>query len=219
MDAPASTANRRRWKQRSTVMVVVVAITTLVAIGIARSQDGDTVQAETAQTPTAQAGSPLAAPSPDADGIYHDLTVEQAKRVVPFDLVMPDVLPENLAASLITVEESDRIEGLVTRPDEKMYVVTTTYGPANARTHEAIRYIQSNRIMETPPWGEMSEVELGGKAINKAIMESAGEPTVAIYWWQADGIHARVVTEMESDSMIDIVEQLVAAIQTARPTR
>ncbi|MCO5176515.1 MAG: hypothetical protein M9890_06040 [Thermomicrobiales bacterium] len=150
--------------------------------------------------------SPIAnAPTPDADGLYRDLSAEQAQAIVPFALVWPTDVPEPPALNGIQVAESPP-----TPAGDRGYRVISFYsGASPTRTYQ---YLQSNRSPASVPRPDATPTEIGDTSVSMTTQNRPDGSAVVSWEWTADDIFRQVVVSAHDDNDIDAGTALVRGI-------
>jgi hypothetical protein len=152
-------------------------------------------------------------PEQNAEGIYVNLQPNEVRRLVPLPLLFAEATPAGFSDPAISVEivkQSDTGETLV-------YVDAVYDVVVSPQPDVQVEYIQSNQRPQNPPGGDMSVIELGGRAINKALITGDDAPTLLIYTWQERGTFATVSARLGDALTEEQVESLVAAIVATAP--
>lgn len=146
---------------------------------------------------------------PDHMGRYEDVTFDQAQDIVPFHLVMPEPLPEDL-------DKRGGISILAGPPDiGDIYIVSMNFGLADDPSPRmSMSFVQQNQETRDYPLDdgrEESVVEIGGKEITEIRATSpAGTPTL-IYLWQDGEVYRRLYAELHDDRIEALARQVVEA--------
>lgn len=159
----------------------------------------------TAATATVVASLIANAPTPDADGLYRDLSAEQAHAIVPFALVWPTDVPEPLALKGIQVAESPP-----TPAGDRGYRVISFYSGASPTG--TYQYLQSNRSPASVPRPDATPTEIGDTSVSMTTQNRPDGSAVVSWEWTADDIFRQVVVSAHDDMDIDTGTALVRAI-------
>lgn len=150
-------------------------------------------------------------PTPDAEGVYRDLTVEQARAIVPFGLVFPANLPDPLAQEGIQVIESPPV-----RTGGRVYQVTAYYeAGASGDTYQ---YLQSN---QTPSDGSVSDAtptEIAGTSVSTTTLTRPDGSAIVTWEWTDGEIFRQVVASVKDDNTEALAEILVSSILVSDTT-
>lgn len=204
-------ANRRDWHMMLVVGVAVVSASMMWACGNESTSDGDS---GTLATPT-QDTSPIAdmtLPTPDALGDYRELTVEQARALATFDIVLPDDIPAGLEAPTIMLSSPPALSPESPTPAPSM--ATMFFDVTGSEPQNAIQFVQragGTGTVDTE--GDTTTIEVNGRTINKSISVNASGDPIVMYWWSRDDdVHQQVVAVLRGGLTEDTVNDLVDAI-------
>lgn len=210
-------SRRRRLVLRSGVSAIGLILASCGAGGGAGTPTPTTPPAPTATVAAATStldtsASPVAQlPTPDAEGVYRDLTVEQARAIVPFDLVFPENLSEPLAPAGIQVIESPPV-----RTGGWVYQVTAYYeAGASGDTYQ---YLQSNQTPSDGSASDATPTEIAGTSVSTTTLTRPDGSAVATWEWTDGEVFRQVVASVKDDTTEALAENLVAAILVAGTT-
>jgi hypothetical protein len=158
-------------------------------------------------------------PTPDDMGVYRDLTIEQAQAIVPFDVLVPAIMPDGLEEPTISVIESPEL-ATGERNDRycvEMYV--ELFGDESPR--QSVLFMQMNGSGNAPnvPDARTTTITINGVEVNRTTGTNASGDPLLVYWWERDSIHYQLIARTVGDLTPALVEQLLIAILTpAAPT-
>jgi len=159
----------------------------------------------TAATETVVASPIASAPTPDADGMYRDLSAEQARAIVPFNLVWPANVPGPLVQNGIQVAESPP-----TPAGDRGYRVISFYDGATPT--ETYQYLQANRTPANIPRPEATPTEISDTSVSMTTQDRPDGSAVVSWEWTADDVFRQVTVSAHDDNDIDAGTALVRAI-------
>jgi hypothetical protein len=218
-------SRRRQWIEFALGAAAIVLVgVLLVAIfrGLGEdpaSQPGISASPEPTPAATATATielTPQVAPTPDEMGMYRGITLEQARAIVPFPVLVPGVVPEGLDAPEITVVESPPLAtGGRTYRVEMFFGVSGSEAP---RRSIQVLQLDPRGTLGTLPDGESTPITFNGVAVERRSgTNAAGTPLLA-YYWRTDEAQYQVFAMLEPPVSEYLLEQLVIAILTPEAT-
>ena len=150
-------------------------------------------------------------PTPDAEGVYRDLTVEQARAIVPFGLVFPTKLPDPLAQEGIQVIESPPV-----RTGGRVYQVTAYYKAV--ASGDTFQYLQSNQTPSDGSASDATPTEIAGTSVSTTTLTRPDGSAIVTWEWTDGEVFRQVAASVKDDAAKATAERLVMAIIDAEPS-
>ncbi|HEX5164320.1 MAG TPA: hypothetical protein VFV93_02900 [Thermomicrobiales bacterium] len=160
-------------------------------------------------TPSADDEDVSTLPTPDEMGMYRDITLDQAQAIVPFEIVVPEQVPDGLDQAFITVIEAPQVSG------EPNYRVEMSFGLAGDESpSQSIQFLQrdSPPPMTGIPEGATPLGTLNGIDVFQTNeTNAAGDPLIT-YQWQHNDVGYLIIARTVGDLTPELVDKLLQAI-------
>lgn len=214
---------RQQWLQFALAAVAFIAVGVLLALVFGSGGDDPETQPGVGGSPeatatvapaTATIGSqdPSALPTPDETGTYRGITVEQARQIVQFEIVMPERVPEGLEPPELTVVELRRPvpPGARDYQVEMVYEVSGDESPPKSVTFTQLGPSFSDlNLAETE---STTTTTINGVEVTRIAGRSTGGDPLLAYTWERDDLHYMIFTALDDDLTPELVENLMLAI-------
>lgn len=224
MEAPPMRATprarlRQQWLQFALAAIGFVTVGVVLALifGSARD-DQPATQPGVTSSPSATAtvapstattgrqDSP-ALPTPDEMGMYRGVTLEQAQAIVPFEIVMPNRVPDGLEPPSITVIDAGPIA--TGGRSYQIQVFFELSGDESPR--KSVQFLQMSPASGSPnlPGAETTTTTINGIDVSRTTGTNVGGASLLAYWWENDGIGYQFIAAPEGDLTPGLVEDLM----------
>jgi hypothetical protein len=228
MIATTRTRLRQQWLQFALAAVAFIAVGVVLALIFGSGADDQETRpgvggspeatATTAATPTATVApstattgsqEPSVLPTPDAMGMYPGITIELAQAIVPFEILVPEPVPDGLDAPFITVIEAPQMSGEPNYRVELSFGLTGDESPA-----QSVQFVQR---ASPPPMTEVPEgmTPLGTfngiNVFKRSEPNAAGDPLIT-YQWQHNDVGYLLVGRTVDDLTPELLDDLLQAI-------
>jgi hypothetical protein len=235
MIATTSSRLRRQWLQFALAAVAFIAVGALLALifgsgsedsesqpGVGGSPEATaTAMVAATATPSETATSapatatvadqePSVVPAPDENGMYRDITLEQAQAIVPFEIVVPERVPVGLEPTGFNLVSSPPLAD-----GSRRYTVQTWFALSGEESslHHSIQFEQEqNRLTLDMPNAETTTTTINGIAVDRIVGTNAGGDPLLAYTWRDNGVSFMILAALEGDLTSGLVESLVLAI-------
>lgn len=146
-----------------------------------------------------------AIPTPNDSGTYVGITVEQAQRIVPFEIVMPTQVPADLELpSVVSVVDRTPFFRV-----EAFFELTGDESPR--KSIQFTQYVPSGSDLNMPE-AETTMTVVNGIDVNQTTgVNTDGDPLLA-YWWEHNGIGYQILAAPEGDLTPELIEALMQSI-------
>lgn len=203
--------NTNRFFRRLAILVIPAVALTL-ACG---TEDTATVPDATATTPAAETEA-MSYPTPDSSGLYRFTTIDQARQIVPFPVVVPEPMPVQFEMTGVLAQAALNLATPGVFDYALPEIVTITFAMLDGKTPPpGIQLIQTPiGDGESPElWAATITIEdLGTRSITKTVGTNGSGTPLVIYSWKQQGINLQLVSVVGSDVTEEDLAQLVAAI-------
>lgn len=152
---------------------------------------------------------PTVLPTPDAMGMYPGITLELAQTIVPFEIVVPEPVPNGLDAPFITVIEAPQVSGEPNYRVELSFGLTGDESPA-----QSVQFVQR---ASPPPMTEVPEGATplgtfnGIEVFQRSEPNAAGDPLIT-YQWQHNDVGYLLVGRTVGGLTPELLDDLLQAI-------
>lgn len=225
MIASSSGRLHQQWLQIALAAVAFIAVGILLALVFGSSNDdpssqpgaGGSPEATATATSTAtiaaiaRADTPVssALPTPDEMGMYVDITLEQAQAIVPFEIVVPEPVPDGFDAPSITVIEAPRVSG------EPNFRVELSFGLAGDESPaQSVQFLQRTSpppITEVPEGATPMGTFNGINVFETTETNASGDPLIT-YQWQHNDVGYLLVARTVGDLTPELLDDLLFAV-------
>lgn len=165
-----------------------------------------------------------ATPDPDdlqpdpAEGMFFDLSVEEANEMTEFEVREPQHVPENLEFQTIMGMAS--MEASEEEMDDEAATITFAYQqPSEDETTPGlpVEFMQSTEIDMSEglgPDAEVEEITVDDRTISRITMTAQGDEINA-WVWEEDGVFFSLAAILGEDLSEDDIEEMIASIPAA----
>jgi hypothetical protein len=214
---------RRQWLQFALAAVAFIAAGVVLAMifdsraddpdarpGVAASPEATATIAPATATIASQDSSAL--PTPDRNGTYRDITVEQARQIVPFEIVVPEQVPEGFEPPVLSVVE----RRIPSAPGARIYEVEMVYALSGDESPaQSVKFTQlgpnGGDVQITNTESTMGITANGVEATRIEGRSTGGDPILA-YTWEHDGLHYLILSSPAGDLTPELVDALMQDI-------
>jgi len=159
----------------------------------------------------AGSGSPatITLPTPIQDGVWNNLTVEQARALASFPLLVPVPIPAPLELTNIIVLASPTTGSHGTAHYAELHFRAQADTPA-----VQLLEITSENTVNAGPSAKRSTLEINGWTIHKVTDPRGGGKTTLSYSWNSDGTSYALVALLPPSNVTEVqLEQLIANLK------
>jgi len=223
MIATTSGKLRQQWLQFALAAVAFIAVGAVLAMIFGSGSNnpetrpgvgGSPESTVTAAPATATTGNqePSTLPTPDGSGTYRGITVEQARQIVQFEIVMPEHVPDGLEPPELRVVELRRPvpPGARDYHVELVYEVSGDESPAKSLTFTQLGPNFSDLNLAGPESTTTTTVD-GVEVTRMTGRSTGGDPSLA-YVWERGDLHYMIFTLLDDDVTPELVEALMQAV-------
>lgn len=189
--------------------MIVVALTLCVAGACSFGSTNDS-----AASPESGAAARDSLPTPIQDGVWNNLSVEQARALASFPLAIPDPMPDSLEIITIMVSTSPP-SGVQGKSNYAEVHIANAGGTSRIVLTETTRELHLN----AGPSAIHSTLDINSTSIDKVADPRGGGKTTLSYSWNSDGVWYSLVALMPSANVTEAqLEQVLADIIESHAT-
>lgn len=182
-------------------------------------ESGDTATPENGDTAEGEGTPGPEATQPANEGIFFDLSFEEANELTDFDLREPEEVPEDIEFQTITAFASPEATG--EQLSEEATTVTMSYTqPTSEEMPQGLplEFTQTSEMDMTeglPEEAEQESVSIEDRDVTRVTLSQQGGEEIVAYMWQDGDIYFSLAAVMGPELEESTLESIVASVPTS----